>query len=165
MISFEVEGTPVQQGSKRIGRAGKGGRPIIIDDNDVALAAWRSLVTVRARAAAAREGVRDYDGPVSVDLEFRFSRPKHHYRTGRFAGELKDSAPVAHTVKPDLDKLIRAVLDSLTTAHVYRDDSQVVFLRPSKVYAGPVPGGKYPPLGPAGVSVAVRPVTFEGVPL
>jgi Holliday junction resolvase RusA-like endonuclease len=36
---------------------------------------------------------------------------------------------------PDLDKLIRSVGDSLTTAGIYVDDSRIVRLTATKVYA------------------------------
>ena len=41
-----------------------------------------------------------------------------------------------HTKKPDLDKLLRAVLDACTTGGVWRDDSQVATIHARKVYAG-----------------------------
>nr|DAN37658.1 MAG TPA: Endodeoxyribonuclease RusA [Caudoviricetes sp.] len=45
-------------------------------------------------------------------------------------------------VKPDLDKLTRAVFDALTDAGVWRDDSRVVDMRVTKRYedAEAVPG-------------------------
>jgi Holliday junction resolvase RusA-like endonuclease len=36
---------------------------------------------------------------------------------------------------PDLDKLIRAVADSLTDAKIYADDSRIVRITAQKVYA------------------------------
>jgi hypothetical protein len=40
-----------------------------------------------------------------------------------------------HVVKPDLDKLVRAVGDALTGI-LYRDDAQIVSLNASKRFAG-----------------------------
>jgi len=39
--------------------------------------------------------------PVCVDINFYFPRPKSHYRTGKYAGQLKENAPSYHTKKPD----------------------------------------------------------------
>ena len=46
---------------------------------------------------------------------------------------LKENAPVYHCGKPDTDKLIRAIGDSLTGI-VVRDDSRFVILQARKMY-------------------------------
>jgi Holliday junction resolvase RusA-like endonuclease len=74
--------------------------------------------------------------PVKLTLRFFMARAQGHFRTGRHAGELKESAPAYPTKKPDLDKLNRAVGDALTGI-IYKDDSQVVKLESSKVYCKP----------------------------
>ena len=73
------------------------------------------------------------EAPCLVRLGFVFPRPKVHWRT---TGAVKDSAPVHMTAQMDLDKLCRAVLDGLTEAHVWLDDSQCVDLFASKRYQG-----------------------------
>lgn len=70
--------------------------------------------------------------PVRLDLEFRFHRPKAHFINGD-GQRLKPDATATHTSKPDVDKLIRAVLDGLTGA-LYADDNQVVSVNAEKVY-------------------------------
>lgn len=64
-------------------------------------------------------------GPISVTLVFFFRRPH---------GAPK--ARIGHTVKPDLDKLIRAILDALKGI-LYKDDAQVIHVQASKHYALP----------------------------
>lgn len=59
--------------------------------------------------------------PVSVQLIFYMRKPK----------TAKREFP---TVKPDIDKLIRAVFDGMTEARVWVDDSQVVSLSANMVY-------------------------------
>jgi Holliday junction resolvase RusA-like endonuclease len=105
-------------------------------------------------------------GPLVLGVEFLFARPRAtnghgaHWRAcpsckgrdwraraitcagcGGSARILRDEAPAYVTGTPDLDKLIRAVQDSLKTAGVYKDDSQVVgyagFPRTCKRYANP----------------------------
>jgi crossover junction endodeoxyribonuclease RusA len=69
-------------------------------------------------------------GPCRLVVVFYFPRPKSHYG----ARGLKPSAPGWVTRTPDLDKLVRAVGDSLTGVCV-RDDSLIVELVAMKRYA------------------------------
>jgi hypothetical protein len=38
--------------------------------------------------------------PIEAELNFYFERPKVHFRTGKFADQLKPNAPVYHSKKP-----------------------------------------------------------------
>ncbi len=77
------------------------------------------------------------EGPVAARLDFKFARPKSHLGTGRNAGIVKRSAPVDHAHKPDLDNMIKLVLDVLTQLGFWHDDSQVAALVASKCWAEP----------------------------
>lgn len=83
-------------------------------------------------------GYPPWAGPVSLRACFVFPRPKHHLRTGKREGEVKENAPGWKTSAPDLDKLVRALGDALTGI-VYRDDAQIVDLGVTKIY-GQNPG-------------------------
>jgi Holliday junction resolvase RusA-like endonuclease len=132
ILEVDVPGVPVPQGSKRAFRHSKTGKVVMIDDN-INLSAWRQVVTLRTRRAW---GLRPpQTGAVAVQLIFRLPRPEGHMGTGRNAGTRKPSSPLLPAVKPDLDKLIRAVLDSLTNAGVWEDDGRVVSLACWKFYA------------------------------
>lgn len=74
------------------------------------------------------------DAPALVSLLFEFARPKSHYRTGRNSHLLKDTAPIRHTQPPDLDKLVRLMLDGLEMAGVLVNDSQVWHLSAAKMW-------------------------------
>ncbi len=74
-----------------------------------------------------------------MHLLFSLKRPKSHPKHRR----------TWPTTRPDLDKLVRAVLDACT-ANVFLDDSQVVRLECGKVWAG-----IDTPLGP-GVHVSIQ---------
>ena len=125
-MRFSVNGLPIAQGSKRvIGKA-------VIESNQSRLKPWRQEVA--QMALAEMDGDLTYSGPVSVTVMFFLPRPRGHYGTGRNADKLRDSAPAAPAVKPDIDKLARSVLDALTGI-VFHDDSQVVTLTAHKVYA------------------------------
>ena len=60
------------------------------------------------------------EGPVCLSATFWFERPKSHY--GKI---LKASAPVQHTQRPDVDNLIKTVLDGLNGI-AWKDDAQVI---------------------------------------
>ena len=127
-LNVVTVGVPAPQGSKRhVGN----GRMI---ESSRHVKPWRESIRAAALAAMG-EGWTPLDGPVVVDLTFLMPRPKGHYGTGRNAGALRPSAPASHTTKPDLDKLVRAVLDALTSAGVWHDDSQVWGIAATKEYA------------------------------
>lgn len=93
----------------------------IIHSQGSALAAWRSSVALAAKKA----GASPSDKPISMTLIFIMKKPKTVTRE-------------YPTVAPDLDKLVRGVLDALT-AIAYKDDSQVIDIRALKIY-GETPG-------------------------
>jgi Holliday junction resolvase RusA-like endonuclease len=145
VLQFTAVGEPAPQGSKRIGR-NRAGRPIILDDNDAKKTTWRETIH-HAALFAMREDRYTADlafVPVAVTVVFYFERRSGDYGTGRNAGVVKEKAPNLKTSKPDVDKLARAVLDSLTTAGVVVDDAQVAQLTVRKQYA---PRGSGAPAG------------------
>ena len=87
---------------------------------------WREAV--RQEALRTREPMAL--GPVTLELAFRFVRPKAHFNS---KGELKPSAPMRVITKPDLDKLQRSTLDALTGV-LFKDDSQVCRILAMKCY-------------------------------
>lgn len=131
VIEFFVPGTPRPQGSKRhVG----GGRMI---ESSKYLKAWRNTVTLYA---IAHRPIEPISGAVDLALTFHMPRPASHYGTGRNATRLRASAPDHHTSKPDASKLLRAVEDALTDAHIWVDDSQVTSCGVVKQYATGEPG-------------------------
>lgn len=126
-VSFEVPGIAAPQGSKTKTRWG-------MREDNPNTKPWRA--TVAAYADEAMVGRELLAGPLELTVIFAFPRPKGHYGTGSKADTLKATAPLWHTSKPDSDKLVRAVGDSLT-GRVCRDDSQIASLRIRKVYGVP----------------------------
>jgi crossover junction endodeoxyribonuclease RusA len=127
-VRFTVRGLPAPQGSKRhVG----GGRMV---ESSKAVGPWREAVRAETQREMTWLG-RALLGGIVVTLSFYLPRPKGHYGTGRNAGQLKASAPTCPAVAPDLDKLIRAVLDGLTEGGAWRDDGQVVSIAAGKFYA------------------------------
>lgn len=74
-------------------------------------------------------------GPLRIDCEFVFDRPKAHYGTGRSAWKIKQSSPQYHVIKPDKDNLEKFVLDCMEGI-VFKNDSQVYAGETVKRYAG-----------------------------
>jgi Holliday junction resolvase RusA-like endonuclease len=74
-----------------------------------------------------------FTGPLHLKLTFCFSRPKHHYRTGKNSHLLKDNAPHYHTKTPDLDNLEKFVADSLNGIF-WKDDSIICSVSKEKIY-------------------------------
>ena len=126
-----VYGKPITQGSKIRTRWA------MRDANGATLDPWRD--NVRSMAIKAVEADTGFGtDPVNVNIYFTFARPDGHFGTGRNAGTVKDSAPPfpsSHAMG-DIDKLVRACLDALTDAGVWKDDSQVVLLTASKIWVG-----------------------------
>lgn len=127
---FRVYGTPAPQGSKR--HVGGG----VMVESSKRVKPWRQDVKYAALEALPSTGL-PIIGPVAVRLTFWLPRPKGHWRTGRNAHLLRDSAPTFPATKPDVDKVIRSTLDALGEAGLWHDDAQVVELTASKVYAMP----------------------------
>ena len=149
-LTFSVPGVPRPQGSKTAIRTGDRARVIEAGTNDSRAAhrAWRDTVTLYARNAAQRAGLAEpWDCPMAVVLTFHMPRPK-----------LWPLAKVYADTKPDLDKLTRAVLDSLTDAGVFTDDSRVVWLNVAKVAATGRDGRATGRNGRTGIDVIVCPV-------
>lgn len=122
-----IPGTPRPQGSMKLARDPRTGREFARYSKPTY--EWRQTQYV---ALVNWWGDRPpLTGPVAVNLTYLMPRPKSHWSA---RGGLKPSAPVWHTVTPDNDKLIRNTLDSMSSAGVWRDDSQCALLRSMKTY-------------------------------
>ena len=115
-------------------------------DKDQRLPQWRRAVTNEAIEKQAEylqtkpNLVFPLRGPIGMTVTFVMERPKFHYGTGKNERKLKESAPPYPVARPDLDKLVRSVFDSITDAKLWVDDSQVVWVQTKKVYDVGRPG-------------------------
>lgn len=148
LLDVFVPGRPAPQGSKNARPIYKGrgkdrqftGRVAQVESS-AAVAPWRT--DIRAAAAKARSDQLAETGPMLVTLMFVMPRP---------TSTPKRRTPAA-VKRPDLDKLIRAVLDAVGSAGcVWTDDSQVVDLHATKRIAelGETPGCRITIHTPAG---------------
>jgi Holliday junction resolvase RusA-like endonuclease len=143
-VTIRVLGRPAPQGSKRafVIRGGpRKGQAAVIESSHDRVKSWRQAVLDEARAVAGRCGMRALDGPLIVSMIFYLPRPKGHYRTGKNAHLLRDSAPAYPAGKPDTGKLARSTEDALTDAVIWRDDAQIVDSNLAKRYADGIPPG------------------------
>ncbi|MET0915755.1 MAG: RusA family crossover junction endodeoxyribonuclease [Jiangellaceae bacterium] len=121
-LTISVVGRPAPQGSKRTGGAGQ-----LLEQSSF-LPAWKQAIKIAAFRAYAEIGLTQPMLPL-----FRPGMPVTIERCAFYMGE--DQCRAAGTNQPvgtpDLDKLLRGVLDALgggrkDTAQLYADDSQVV---------------------------------------
>ena len=114
-VSLSVSGDPASQGSHAImyGR--------IVQVNSSKHKAWRKAIVQQA-IETLPEDWQPIDEPCELIVNFYMPKP----------ASVKRSLP---TVSPDLDKLIRAVGDSLTDSGVVLDDSRIVRISARKLYA------------------------------
>lgn len=123
MIEYTIEGTPRPQGSKR--HVGNG----VMVESSKHVKEWRAFA--RMKAVEAIRGLPRIEKPngVSLVVRFYFDRPKKHFTSKG----LREDAPLVHVGKPDTDKLLRALFDSMTEV-IFEDDSQICRVAVSKLY-------------------------------
>jgi Holliday junction resolvase RusA-like endonuclease len=137
-VSFTVYGTPAPQGSKRA-FVGKSGKAHVIESSHDRVKSWRQAVIDQVRSDGWIVPPFPYSGPLEVTMVFYFKRPQGHWRTGRNAHLLRDSAPAYPFGKPDLSKLARSTEDAISDAGIWADDAQVVrYPLLAKYWATPV---------------------------
>ena len=134
--SFFVAGVPVPKGSAKAFMNNGMKFPVVVQDNAEKQKPWASAIAYTAQQSGVQYIER---GPIRLSVIFYMPRLGSHFGTGKNSGILKPGAPVYHTAKPDLDKLLRCVKDALTGI-TWKDDAQVaVGLELKKIY-GDYPG-------------------------
>lgn len=136
-LRIRVNGTPAPQGSKRAIPM-RNGRVNLVESSK-AVGPWREAVRAETQRAILAQGGWHVmsAGPVHVRATFYLPRPRGHYGTGRNAAIITTRAPLLPAGKPDLDKLIRAVLDAITAGGALADDARVTSMELWKLYATP----------------------------
>jgi len=128
-LAFSVPGIPRPQGSKVSFRNGG------MKEASAHLDSWRQAVILFARQAAGAANWKPGTRKFLVALTFAFPRPQSHFRSVNKQPVLRDDAPLFYDNTPDIDKLQRAVFDSLTYAAVWGDDKKAVSVEARKVYS------------------------------
>jgi len=131
-LSFTILGVPFAKQSMRVTRQGHTYTSAKVRKGQANL---RAQIVQQLPA-----GHKPIDGPVAVRrVLFVFPRPQHHFRTGKYSGLLKDSAPTFVTKKPDLtDNLMKGLFDAMNGV-VFLDDKQVVAVDNTRKVFGDTP--------------------------
>jgi Holliday junction resolvase RusA-like endonuclease len=129
-LTVFVAGLPKPQGSKNARPIYRGrgqareftGRVAQVESAGPAHAVWRADVRAALLDDHGQPRTR-LDGPVTVALHFVLPRPAS-------ASPRRPTPPA--TARPDLDKLVRAVLDAITSAGIWADDAGVTAIFATK---------------------------------
>jgi Holliday junction resolvase RusA-like endonuclease len=87
---------------------------------------FEAMVSMIARTQAPPQ---PFEGAVSVEMKFFFTLPK-----SRIKKRTPPPAVQAKDTKPDIDNLIKAILDGLNGAGFWRDDAQIASLSAVKMW-------------------------------
>ncbi len=117
-MSFFVPGIPVTQGSKDVRQ--HGGKAWLVDVKSKSLKQWRNSINKVAAEAMEKAQHQPLDTAVEVHAIFYLPKP----------ASVKRLYP---HVMPDVDKLLRALFDSLQPCFV--NDSRVTNVTAAKEYA------------------------------
>ncbi len=123
-VQFTVLGVPAPQGSKNSFKT-KNGRTVVAEQSSN-LPAWRQAVSREAKELRDAVGIT-LDGPLRLDVEFRFAMPKSAPAWAKAQGLL------LHTSPPDSDKLVRGVGDACKDAGLITDDARFAITCATKI--------------------------------
>lgn len=128
-MTIIVHGDPAPQGSKKFVGVTKSGKGLLVESSKN-VKPWRERISWAALEVLGKTGsflgtefTQPFKGPVSCRIIFTMKKPK----TCKKSRKYPDGSP-------DVDKLARAVFDSLTQAGVWEDDGRVVRLEALKVF-------------------------------
>ena len=123
-LTFHVDINPVPKGRPRFSKVGgfmRSYTPKKTSD-------YETEVRTQAQSVMTREPL---ETPLAVYLYFRLPIPRSHTKKRQEACLNGSERPIK---KPDIDNLAKSVLDGLNGV-VWHDDSQIVSLHLTKVYA------------------------------
>ena len=123
MIRFDIIGSPSPQGGMRAVNTARGAR--MITAGGTGLRTWRTAVADAARHQAEIVGCQTM--PLRLDVVFRLPMPKSAPKHDRDVGRRLRART------PDLDKLLRALLDGLTAGGLIADDALITRITATKI--------------------------------
>ncbi len=117
-LTFTIEGKPIASARPRFSKFGRAYLP---------KATKEAKAKVCKIAHSENQNRPPIEQPVSVVMTFYFAPPKHLYKK-RMSRQVRPK-------KPDIDNLIKTVLDGLSQAKVFKDDNLVVDISAQKLYS------------------------------
>ena len=126
MISFTITGQPIALKRHRVAKNGRMYDPSYKDKKQI----WLQIAKYKPK--------QPFAGDIYLKVIFYFKRPKKHFRSGKYSHLLKDAYKdmVYHSFKPDLDNLLKLLLDTIGGAdRMIVDDAQICMLQAEKMYS------------------------------
>jgi Holliday junction resolvase RusA-like endonuclease len=121
-IHLVIDGEPIAKGRPRFSMIN--GKPITFTPPKTRT--FEAMVAMTARTQAPPQPL---EGAVSVEMRFFFTLPK-----SRIKKRIPLPTVQAKDTKPDIDNLIKAILDGLNGAGFWRDDAQIAKLTAFKAW-------------------------------
>tara|TARA_R100001594_G_scaffold13801_2_gene29421 strand:+ start:181 stop:591 length:411 start_codon:yes stop_codon:yes gene_type:complete len=126
LISFTILGKPIPLKRHRSTTGGRMYDPSSKDKKEM----WLQMAKYRPKSPIT--------GDVYMKVIFYMERPQKHYRTGKYKHLLKDKVPERHSIRPDLDNLVKMIADVIQGKdRMICDDSQICILQAEKIYGIP----------------------------
>lgn len=125
-MNFTVFGEPKAKGRPRFARRGA----FVSTYTDKDTLEYEKLVKF-AYLEACSNIPQNLEGEVSMKIDAFFSIPKS---ISKKKTELMIIGEIKHTKRPDVDNIIKSILDGLNKV-AFKDDSQIVYLVASKKYS------------------------------
>jgi len=125
IFKTEIKGQPVPLPRPRKGNGG------FYNPSSKQLTTMKKVLLAGLESTTAP--VFDKSVPLSVTVQFYMKRSIKHFRGEKRSGEIRTGMPIAKIDKPDIDNLVKFVIDGMTGV-VYDDDCQIVELRAVKLY-------------------------------
>jgi Holliday junction resolvase RusA-like endonuclease len=126
-VEIEVSGQPQGKGRPRFTRTGKAYTPDKTREYEsrIQAAAWKAMQEAKLEPT---------ERFVSVEIIAFMEIPKSWSKVKRIEAEY---GALQHTTKPDLDNIIKAALDGISSGKIIMDDKQVTSIKARKMYCHP----------------------------
>jgi len=124
---MEISGQPQGKGRPRFTRTGKAYTPEKTKEYEsrIQAAAWKAMQEAKLEPT---------ERFVAVDIIAFMEIPKSWPTVKRMEAEY---GALQHTTKPDLDNIIKAALDGISSGKIIMDDKQVTAIKARKMYCHP----------------------------
>ena len=122
--NLTLGGTPKPQARPRLGRNGFVYAP-----------GKKDMAALKAKIKGGINNIPIFGSnqPVVVNIKFFMRRPNTHFKGKDRRNALRAGMPLAHVAVPDLDNVVKCVLDGMNEL-VYQDDKQVAKLVACKLF-------------------------------